>query len=592
MSIFKKLTFRQKMMLPGIIVLLGFVAIAFIYNYGLSVSEEADKKFSKISELNEIADELYVHMLQERNREKDLLTSKDTVYFDKQEEVIKEMGELINKLEELNRHDELSVKIDSAKEHLKDYQKGFQHVNTLKNSLGRSEKEGLIGDVRANAHDAERILKDNPDLALLNSLLMMRRHEKDYLSRVDDKYRVLMAEEETRFAGLVKESSLPSSVKRELSGKIKKYNQTFFALIESNKSMGQELGDFFEKVHVMESEVEQLLEMTHGFMDSDRQSLTSTIQNITIFFYVALVIIAILVIAPLIWVVRDISSLVSSVHSSGNQVASSVSTISSSAKELETTARENTATTCEVAASVKEITATTKDLGNTMEDVNLLSQETAELASNGKSILESMDANMSRMSEASRNISEKLSVLSKKTENISNMVTTISRVAEQTNLLSLNAAIEAEKAGEYGLGFSVVATEIRRLADQTAVATYDIEHMVNEVQPAVSAGVMSMDKFSDEIHNSIDNEKEASRQLEKIIEQVQILAPHIESISEGLRAQTEGTEQINEAMINLSEADQQSIISIRQVNSSLDDLNGTAHGLEEGIKCLGMKKGA
>src|SRR5207302_1442110 len=83
-------------------------------------------------------------------------------------------------------------------------------------------------------------------------------------------------------------------------------------------------------------------------------------------------------------------------------------------------------------------------------------------------------------------ITGKLAVLNEKTTNINSVVTTITKVADQTNLLSLNAAIEAEKAGEYGLGFAVVAMEIRRLADQTAVATYDIEKMVKEMQSAES----------------------------------------------------------------------------------------------------------
>lgn len=587
MSIFNNLTFRQKVMLPGIIVLLGFAAIAVIYNYGTRVSKEADEKFSTMSSINEIADELYFQMLQERIRESDLLLGDGMVYFEKHEEMMSSIDYLFNKLDELNIHEALSVKINSAKEQLKDYRKGVQNINKLKGRIGQNEDDGLLGEVRNIAHDVENILESNSDLALANSLLKMRRHEKDYLSREDDKYLVRMAEEQTHFAELVEKTTLSSPVKLELGGKIEKYHQSFLGLVESTENMQQEVGTFLNNVHAMESELEKLLETTHNLLESDRESFNNTIRNIAFFFYVALVVIGILVLAPLMWVARDISSLVSSVHSSGNRVASAVSTISSSAKELEATARENTATTCEVAASVKEITATTKDLGKTMEDVNQLSQDTAELAVNGKTMLELMDANMNRMSEASRNISKKLSVLSKKTENISSMVTTIGKVAEQTNLLSLNAAIEAEKAGEYGLGFSVVATEIRRLADQTAVATYDIEHMVNEIQPAVSAGVMSMDKFSDEINSSIENEKEASKQLEKIIEQVQVLAPYVESISEGLQAQTEGTEQINEAMVNLSEADQQSIISIRQVNSSLDDLNNTAHGLEDGIKSFG-----
>src|SRR5947207_13543660 len=101
------------------------------------------------------------------------------------------------------------------------------------------------------------------------------------------------------------------------------------------------------------------------------------------------------------------------------------------------------------------------------------------------------------------------------------MVTTITKVADQTNLLSLNAAIEAEKAGEYGRGFSVVAAEIRRLADQTAVATYDIELLVKEIQSAISAGVMGMDKFSEEVGRGIQDVHEVGSQLSRIIDEAQ-----------------------------------------------------------------------
>ncbi len=106
---------------------------------------------------------------------------------------------------------------------------------------------------------------------------------------------------------------------------------------------------------------------------------------------------------------------------------------------------------------------------------------------------------MHHMKEASQSISGRLKTIYEKAENITTVVTTITKIAEQTNLLSLNAAIEAEKAGEYGLGFTVVAREIRRLADQTAVATLDIEQMVKEMQTAVSTGVMEMDKFIAEV---------------------------------------------------------------------------------------------
>ena len=162
-------------------------------------------------------------------------------------------------------------------------------------------------------------------------------------------------------------------------------------------------------------------------------------------------------------------------------------------------------------------------------------------------------------------------------------MTTITKVADQTNLLSLNAAIEAEKAGEYGRGFAVVATEIRRLADQTAVATYDIEQMVKEIQSAVSAGVMGMDKFSEEVRRGMQDVQQIGGQLTEIIQQVQALAPRCEAVNEGMQAQATGAEQITQALAQLSEAAQQTVESLRQSGQAIDGLNQAAIGMRSGV---------
>src|SRR5262249_55567030 len=148
------------------------------------------------------------------------------------------------------------------------------------------------------------------------------------------------------------------------------------------------------------------------------------------------------------------------------------------------------AATTEIAASVRQITATGADLHSTMCEVQQRACEASTLADAGRSGLQQMEGTMQQLSGATGSISAKLGTIREKTDGINLLVTTITKVADQTNLLSINAAIEGEKAGEAGRGFLVVAREIRRLADQTALATLDIEQMVRHMQQAVHAGVM------------------------------------------------------------------------------------------------------
>ncbi len=190
---------------------------------------------------------------------------------------------------------------------------------------------------------------------------------------------------------------------------------------------------------------------------------------------------------------------------------------------------------------------------------------------------------MRHVMEAAGSINSKLAVLNEKAGNINQVVTTITKVADQTNLLSLNAAIEAEKAGEYGRGFSVVASEIRRLADQTAVATYDIEQTVKEIQSAVSAGVMGMDKFSEEVRRGIGEVQHAGGELTQIIQHVQTLAPRVEAVNEGMQAQATGAEQISQALTQLSEAAQQTVESLRHSSVAVDGLMEVSSGLHTSV---------
>ena len=280
----------------------------------------------------------------------------------------------------------------------------------------------------------------------------------------------------------------------------------------------------------------------------------------------------------------DLVVLVGQVQQSGIQVNTSINEIAATAKEQQATSSEIAATTTEIGATSKEISATSKELVKTMGEVSVVAEQSATLAGSGQAGLTRMEDTMRQIMSAAGAINAKLAVLNEKAGNINQVVTTITKVADQTNLLSLNAAIEAEKAGEYGRGFAVVATEIHRLADQTAVATYDIEQMVKEMLSAVSAGVMGMDKFSEEVRRGVDEVRQVGGQLAQIISHVQTMTPRFESVNEGMQAQATGAQQISEALTQLSEAAQQTVESLRQSGLAIEQLNETARGLKSGVE--------
>lgn len=279
----------------------------------------------------------------------------------------------------------------------------------------------------------------------------------------------------------------------------------------------------------------------------------------------------------------ELADLVGKTQRSAIQVATSVTQIAATSKEQQATASEVAATTTEIGATSREIAATSRDLVRTMNEVSGAADQTATLADEGHHDLARMETTMRTVVDAAGSVNAKLAVLNEKAGNINQVVTTINKVADQTNLLSLNAAIEAEKAGEYGRGFAVVATEIRRLADQTAVATYDIEQIVREIQSSVAAGVMGMDKFSEEVRRGMTEMQQVGEQLAQIIQHVQTLAPRVQMVNEGMQAQATGAEQINQALSQLADATQQTVESLRQSSVAIEDLNGVAGELRGSV---------
>ena len=280
---------------------------------------------------------------------------------------------------------------------------------------------------------------------------------------------------------------------------------------------------------------------------------------------------------------HSLRSLVTRVKQASIELMSTATEFAATSRQQESTVQGFSASTNEIAAAAKQISATGQELMGTMDGVNTVASQTADLAEQGRLGLRSLDETMERLARTSSAMSARLAAIREEASEITGVVTTISKVADQTNLLSINAAIEAEKAGEQGLGFLVLAREIRRLADQTAVATLDIEQMVKQMQAAVSAGVMEIDRFAEEVRSGIGGVERVGGQFVQIIGQVKTLSERFDQVNHGMRSQSHGARQISDAMGQLIDGARQTSVSLREFNSATENLRDAVASLKQQV---------
>ncbi len=246
---------------------------------------------------------------------------------------------------------------------------------------------------------------------------------------------------------------------------------------------------------------------------------------------------------------------------------------------LEEAVAEQMESTLKVNLHSKNIKATADDLASSMEELSLMAGDAAEMAALGVEHVERMNKTMQAILSANQGISEKFRVIRVKSDNVSQVITTITKVANRINLLSLNAAMEAEKAGEHGKGFSVVASEIRKLADQTAVAVIDIEEIIGAVQKSISDGEKTVNSFAVDLDSSSVVIEKAGRNLSCLIDYTRNLGPQFEEANRRMKAQSQCGGEISEQMDLLSTQAKIQDMAIRENRDLIQNLKESANRL-------------
>lgn len=278
--------------------------------------------------------------------------------------------------------------------------------------------------------------------------------------------------------------------------------------------------------------------------------------------------------------VTSIKETLLQVAEATSAVASASSEISSSTEQMAAGAQEQTSQTSEIATAVEQMTKTIVENSRNVTQISDGAKLTRKQAEEGGVIVEETVVGMNRIADVVNRSAEKVQVLGKSSEQIGEIISVIDDIADQTNLLALNAAIEAARAGEQGRGFAVVADEVRKLAERTTKATKEIASMIKQIQTDTKEAVGSMLQGRREVDDGIQLAGKAKDKLVEIVENVQNAADMMGQVAASTEEQSSTSEQIAKNVEAVSTVTQQTASGTQQIAHAAENLNRLTENLQ------------
>lgn len=278
---------------------------------------------------------------------------------------------------------------------------------------------------------------------------------------------------------------------------------------------------------------------------------------------------------------ESLSKALEEVNESVSATASAANQISSSSEEMAAGANEQSAQTSEIATSVEQMTTTILNNTKNASFAAETAKNAGEQAKKGGTVVHQTIEGMNRISKVVERAAEMVFALGKNSDKIGEIIQVIDDIADQTNLLALNAAIEAARAGEQGRGFAVVADEVRKLAERTTKATKEIASMIKTIQKDTGDAVVSMKEGTNEVENGKRLANEAENVLKEIIEVAQKVADTVIQVAAASEEQSNSSEQISRNIEGINNVTRETSLGISQIARASEDLSKLTINLQE-----------
>ncbi len=265
---------------------------------------------------------------------------------------------------------------------------------------------------------------------------------------------------------------------------------------------------------------------------------------------------------------------------STNLLVSSITRISTTASQLATSASETSSSISEVTTTAEEVKQTSQVASEKAEYVSKSADSTTRISYAGKQATENTMIGIERIRQEMNYIAESTVQLSSQTKSIEDIINTVSDIADQSNILSVNAAIEAAKAGEHGKGFAVVAQEVKTLANQSKEATNQVREILGDIQKATSTAVMATERGTKTVAEAVELSEQAGDAIDRLSSRVTESSEAAMQITASNRQQLSGMDQLAQAMESINDATQQNLEGVKQLEDAINGLEEMAQTMK------------